>query len=106
MCMLLSSSGLLKSASKCENCKTGLATCQSGPRTCEVAVLTENTTPLPIPLLARSTTAATLVSAEKDCFLDVRALAIGGGGGGGSSTYRGGGGSGYPEFGVVHLQVD
>ena len=73
-----------------------------------MAVLTEDTTttPLPLPLLAPATTAATLVSAEKDCFLDVRALAIGGGGGGGSSTYRGGGGSGYPEFGIVQLRVN
>ena len=107
MCMMLSSSGLLKSASKCANCKTGLATCQSGPRTCEVAVLTDDAaSTLPLPLLARSTTTATLVSAEKDCFLDVRALAIGGGGQGGSSTYRGGGGSGYPEVGVVQLRVN
>ena len=42
------------------------------------------------------------MGAEVDCFLDVKALAIGGGGM--SSSIGGGGGSGYPEIGDLQLQ--
>jgi len=99
VCLLLSSSGLEKSATKCEHCKTGPATCRSGQK-CQAAFLTEgNTYPH---VFAQANTTASLVSAERDCFLEVRALAIGGGG---RSSY-GGGGSGYPEFGLLQLRAD
>ena len=101
--MMLSSSGLEKSASICEHCNTGPATCRSGQK-CQAAVLTGDGTTLQY-VFAQSTSTATLVSAEKDCFLDVRALAIGGGGRGGD--YRrdyGGGGSGYPQCGLLQLR--
>merc|ERR1719391_134328 len=102
VCLLLSSFGLEKSATKCEHCKTGPATCRSGQK-CQAAVLTGDGTTSQIGI-ATSTTTASLVSAEKDCFLDVRALAIGGGGQGGS--YRAGGGSGYTDFGVLQLRAN
>ena len=97
MCMMLSSSGMLKSASKCANCKTGPVTCQAGQR-CQAAVLTDGATFQHV--FAQSSTTATLISAEKDCFLDVRALAIGGGG---SGARGGGGGSGQIDFGILQL---
>ena len=103
VCLLLSESGLEKSATKCEHCKTGPATCRSGQK-CQVAVLTDDGTTNQIGI-ANSTTTASLVSAEKDCFLDVRALAIGGGGKG-SCGFGGGGGSGYAEFGVLQLRAN
>ena len=101
VCLLLSGSGLEKSATKCEHCKTGPATCRSGQK-CQAAFLTDGNTNQYI--FARNTTTASLVSAETDCFLEVRALAIGGGGQGG--MYGGGGGSGYPEFGLLQLRAD
>ena len=102
VCLLLSSSGLEKSATKCEHCKTGPATCRSGQK-CQAAFLTDGNTYQHV--FAKTNTTASLVSAERDCFLDVRALAIGGGGHGGGSGYRGGAGSGYPEFGVLQLRA-
>jgi len=53
-------------------------------------------------VFAKSTSTATLVSREKDCYLDVKALAIGGGG----SRDVGGGGSGYVEFGVLRVKAN
>merc|ERR1712112_19957 len=102
MCMMLSNSGLLRSATKCEHCKTGPAACQAEQK-CQAAVLTDDGTTNQY-VFAKSTTTATLVTAEKDCFLDVRALAIGGGGS--SSGSYGGGGSGYPEFGLLQLRAN
>merc|ERR1712037_196365 len=98
VCLLLSSTGFEKSATKCEHCKTGPATCRSGQK-CQAAFLTDGNTNNFV--FAQENTTATLVSAEKDCFLDVRALAIGGGGKAG----YGGGGSGYPEFGLFQLRA-
>merc|ERR1711970_1643351 len=57
-------------------------------------------------VFARSTSTATLVSAEKQCFLEVKVLAIGGGGQGITGGYRGGGGSGYAEYGVLRLHAN
>ena len=98
MCMMMSSSGLTRSATKCHNCRTGAATCQAGQK-CQAAVLTDGQTNQYV--FAQSSTTATLRTAEKDCFLNVRALAIAGGGRGGSC---GGGGSGYIEYGLVVMR--
>ena len=98
--------GYDKAITKCNHCKTGPATCQSGQK-CQAAFLTDGTTNGLV--FARTNSTATLVSAEKHCFLEVRALAIGGGGGcdgcDGSGHY-GGGGSGYPEVGLLRLRAN
>ena len=92
VCLMLSNSGFEKSTTKCAHCKTGPATCRSGER-CQAAFLTDGTTNQVFYIFAKSTSTASLVSAEKDCFLDVRAIAIGGGGA--HSGGWGGAGSGY-----------
>jgi len=102
MCIMLSDSGLLRSATACENCRTGPAACRA-EEPCQAAVLTDDGTTNQY-VFARSSSTATLVSAEKECFLEVRALAIGGGGH--SGGYGGGGGSGYAEYGVIQLQAN
>ena len=89
---MLSNSGFEKSATKCAHCKTGPATCRSGER-CQAAFLTDGTTNQGF--FAKSNSTASLVSAEKDCFLEVRAIAIGGGGAQSGSGGYGGAGSGY-----------
>jgi len=101
VCLLLSSSGFEKSATKCEHCKTGPATCRYGQKCQAAFLLSDGNTYQHV--FAQANTTASLVSAERDCFLEVRALAIGGGGYGGS---YGGGGSGYPEFGLIQLQAN
>merc|ERR1719239_1419310 len=102
--MMLSDSGLLRSAAACDHCKTGPAACRA-EQECQAAVLTDDGTTNQY-VFARSTSTATLVSAEKECFLEVRALAIGGGGQGSSAFYYGGGGSGYAEYGVLQLRAN
>ena len=68
--------GLLKSATGCTHCKTGPATCQAEQK-CQAAVLAGYRTLQYV--FAESDTTASLVTGEKDCSLEVRALAIGGG---------------------------
>ena len=104
VCLMLSNSGFDKSATKCAHCKTGPATCRSGER-CQAAFLTDGTTNQGFYIFAKSTSTASLVSAEKDCFLDVRALAIGGGGGYSGSGW-GGAGSGYISFKATRLNAN
>merc|ERR1712223_1678347 len=100
-CLLLKDAGYDKAITKCKHCKTGPATCQSGQK-CQAAFLTDGTTEGFV--FAKVNSSATLVSAEKDCYMEVRALAIGGGGSGG---YAGGGaGSGYPEVGLLQLRAN
>ena len=102
MCVLLSNSGMQQTALACDHCVTGPARCQAAQK-CQAAVLTDGETIQYV--FARSTATATLVSKEKDCFLDARALVIGGGG-----HYTGnscaGAGSGYVEFGTFKLKVN
>ena len=103
MCVLLSNSGMQQTALACDHCVTGPARCQAAQK-CQAAVLTDGTTNQYV--FAKSTSTATLVSREKDCFLDARALVIGGGGAYGSGANYAGGGSGYVEFGTFKLKVN
>ena len=64
VCLLLSSSGFEKSATKCEHCKTGPGTCRSGQK-CQAAFLTDGNTYQHV--FAKTNTTASLVSAERDC---------------------------------------
>lgn len=102
MCVLLSNAGMQQSALACDFCVTGPASCQAAQK-CQAAVLTDGATNQFV--FAKSTSTATLVSREKDCYLDVKALAIGGGG-----AYDGingaAGGSGYVEFGVLRVKAN
>ena len=66
--------GLLKTATECDHCKTGPATCQAEQK-CQAAVLAGYRTLQYV--FAESDTTASLVTGEKDCSLEVRALAIG-----------------------------
>jgi len=101
MCVLLSNSGMQQTALACDHCVTGPARCQAAQK-CQAAVLTDGETIQYV--FAKSTTTATLVSKEKDCFLDARAVVIGGGGGYGGNYA--GAGSGYVEFGTFKLKVN
>ena len=101
MCVLLSNSGMQQTALACDHCVTGPARCQAAQK-CQAAVLTDGETNQYI--FAKSTSTATLVSKEKDCFLEVKALVIGGGGNRASGA--GGGGSGYVEFGTIKVMVN
>ena len=103
VCLLLKNAGFEKGITKCDHCKTGPASCRSGQK-CQAAFLTDGTTNGLV--FARTNLTATLVSAEEDCFLEVRALAIGGGGGYDGSGHYGGGGSGYPEVGLLQLRAN
>jgi len=100
-CLLLKDAGYDKAITKCNHCKTGPATCQYGQK-CQAAFLTDGTTE-GLVVFAKANSSATLVSAEIDCYMEVRALAIGGGGSVGS---YGGGGSGYPEVGLLQLRAN
>merc|ERR1712012_735920 len=101
-CLLLKDAGYDKAITKCNHCKTGPATCQSGQK-CQAAFLTDGTTE-GLVVFAKASSSATLVSAERDCYMEVRALAISGGG---SRIYTyGGGGSGYPEVGLLQLRAN
>ena len=92
-------------ATGCTHCKTGPATCQAEQK-CQAAVLTDKRyETLQYVFADYYDTTAYLVTGEKDCSLEVRALAIGGGGEGGPRyQYLGGGGSGYPEFATPQLR--
>merc|ERR1711971_330934 len=100
-------SGLQSSAKKCHNCKTGPVTCKINQK-CKIALLTSDggNKAHPYIFLAESysvnSAEVRLVTGEKNCFRDMRALAIGGGG---SSLRSGGGagGSGHLEFGLLQL---
>ena len=104
-CLLLKDAGYDKAITKCKHCKTGPATCQSGQK-CQAAFLTDGTTE-GLVVFAKANSSATLVSAERDCYMEVRALAIGGGGSR-SGIYGpfGGAGSGYPEVGLLQLRAN
>merc|ERR1712012_5653 len=101
-CLLLKDAGYDKAITKCNHCKTGSATCQSGQK-CQAAFLTDGTAE-GLVVFAKADSSANLVSAERDCYMEVRALAIGGGGGG--VSYHGGGGSGSPEVGLLQLRAN
>ena len=100
MCVLLSNAGMQQSALACDHCVTGPASCQAAQK-CQVGVLTDGVTNQFV--FAKSTSTATLVSREKDCYLDAKGLAIGGGG---DYAKYGGGGSGYVEFGVFRVKAN
>jgi len=110
-------SGLQSLTKKCDNCKTGPVTCQINQK-CKIALLTSDggNKAHPYIFLAESysediflaesysvnSAEVTLVTGEKSCFRDMRALAIGGGGS--ADKRRGaGGGSGHLEFGLLQL---
>ena len=102
--MLLSNTGMQQSALACDHCDTGPASCQAAQK-CQAAVLTDGATNQFV--FAKSTSTATLVSKEKDCYLDAKALAIGGGGlWSGTEGNYGAGGSGYVEFGVLRVKAN
>merc|ERR1712012_702270 len=101
-CLLLKDAGYDKAITKCKHCKTGPATCQSGQK-CQAAFLTDGTTE-GLVVFAKASSSANLVSAERDCYMEVRALAFGGGGS--SSKSYGGAGSGYPEVGLLQLRAN
>merc|ERR1712107_571400 len=102
MCVLLSNSGMQQTALACDHCVTGPARCQAAQK-CQAAVLTDGETNQYV--FTKSTSTATLVSKEKDCFLDARAVVIGSGGAYTSGSAAGGG-SGYVEFGTLKLKVN
>merc|ERR1712051_824668 len=100
MCVLLSNAGMQQSALACDFCVTGPASCQAAQK-CQSAVLTDGVTNQFV--FAKTTSTATLVSREKDCYLDAKAVAIGGGG---VYDSHGAGGSGYVEFGVLRVKAN
>ena len=102
MCVLLSNAGIQQSVLACDFCATGPASCQAAQK-CQAAVLTDGVTNQFV--FAKSTSNATLVSREKDCYLDAKALAIGGGGDA-DSYFGGAGGSGYVEFGLLRVKAN
>ena len=104
VCIKLSNSGLQKTATQCDHCKTGSAECKADQE-CEAAVLVDTDgVPFNFPIFAKESFSATLMSGEKDCYWEVQALAIGGGGGGGYRSPGGGGGSGYVEFSTLQIR--
>jgi len=104
-CVLLSNSGLQKTATQCDFCKTGSSHCKADNE-CEAGVLADTDgVPFNDFIFAESSFSATLMTAEKDCYREIQALAIGGGGRGSSgSSGGGGGGSGYIEFQTVQIR--
>jgi len=111
MCVLLSNAGMQQSALACNNCATGPASCQAAQK-CQAAVLTDGATNqfvfarCQVPGASCLTSTATLVSREKDCYLDAKALAIGGGGEYSRAGGGGAAGSGYVEFGVLRVKAN
>ena len=100
-CILLSDSGLQKTATQCDYCKTGSSQCKADQE-CEAGVFTDSDgVPFNDYIFANSSFSATLMTAEKDCYREVQALAIGGGGGGNG---HGGGGSGYINFKTLQIR--
>ena len=95
-------SGLQSSAKKCDNCKTGPVTCQINQK-CKLALLSSDDgyEAQPYIFATSNSVNVTLVTGEKSCFRELRALAIGRGG---SSRSKSGGGSGYPVFGLLRLR--
>ena len=111
VCIMLSQSGLEESridnsgkiqssAKKCDNCKTGPATCEINEK-CKIALLTTNDGSQAEPYIFAEVgySKVTLLAGEKNCFRNLRALGIGGGGVARSNS---GGGSGLP----VHSRFD
>ena len=85
---------------KCEHCSTGLDQCDVGQE-CKVRYLSTN-----IPALVKKSVDISFISGEKDCFIDLKAVAIGSGGGGSYYNdygYGFGGGSGYFKAGSMRL---
>ena len=90
----------------CDFCQTGSSICKADHE-CEAAVLADTSgVPFNHYIFAESSFSATLVTAEKDCYREVKALAIGGGGagGGGGTSKSGGGGSGYIVTEILQIQ--
>ena len=75
---------------KCDNCASGPAYCSTMEK-CQISVLTDGDTNQYV--FATSSRNATLIAKEKDCYVEIRALAVGGGGRG-PTGYGGGAGSG------------
>ena len=105
-------SGLRSSAKKCDNCKTGPVTCQFNEK-CKVALLTTDNGHCAHPYIFAYSAEVRLITGEKSCFRDLRALAIGGGGsaqphpigsGDPNEWTGGGGGSGHPKLGLFQLR--
>ena len=97
-CVLLSNSGFKKSVTQCPNCKTGPATCKADQE-CQAGTLVDaNGAPIEHIFAKSDTTITSIITAEKDCYIEVKALMIGGGGKGG------GGGSGNVVESVVQLK--
>lgn len=98
MCFLLTDSGLQDQVDACDNCVTGPARCEVGQE-CKVAVLTDGNTYQYI--FAEQDMTPTLVSNEKNCYLEAQVFMVGGGG---SSAGNGGGaGSGYIGSGSITM---
>ena len=96
-CILLTSGG---KAWKCQHCSTGPDQCDVG-KECKVKYLSTN-----IPTLVEKSMNISFISGEKDCFIDLNAVAIGSGGGGSyykNFGYGFGGGSGYFKAGTLRL---
>jgi len=95
-CVLMSSSSLSAghSTSSCENCATGSPTCHTG-KECQIKLFTAAQ-----PLLIEKSGTIKLIAPERDCYVRIKAMAIGPGGDGGSyggGDWGRGGGSGYPN---------
>ena len=89
-CLLMPSPGN-DGLTSCEHCATGPAFCYTGQK-CQTYILTDGDTNQYV--FATSSRNATLIAKEKDCYVEVRALAVGGGGRG-PTGYGGGAGSGH-----------
>ena len=92
-CLLMPSLGN-GDLTRCEHCATGPSFCYTGQK-CQTYILTDGDTNQYV--FATSSRNATLIAKEKDCHMEVRALAVGGGGRG-PTGYGGGAGSGHVNF--------
>jgi len=100
LCVLLKSQKMsADKAWKCEHCSTGPDTCEVGEE-CKVSFLSSI-----IPLFVDKSFDINFETGEKDCFIELNAMAVGSGGKGHYSDYNKhhGGGSGYFKFGPVRL---
>jgi len=88
---LLQASFANEEMTRCEHCATGPSFCYTGQK-CQTYVLSDGNTNQHI--FATASGNATLIAREKDCYVEVRAIAVGGGGRG-PTGYGGGAGSGH-----------